>query len=780
MTATSSLPLAAMEAPAPEDSMEMASPYDRQADDFDIDIDLMEDHVSNMDSDMMGADDIPITSQPSLFQNETNYDADMADESHEGSMVDADNIAEEDYDVDVHFEETYETEMLEDDQDETVDAAPSGVQPDVPEPTQDVPVEEPVDTPIEESIQEAPVIPDIPQEGPSVEGGEPEAPSQNDNILGESNELASAGPENAQENEAAQSTINHDHVEPCDDTNQSTEPNSAHVEEQHVSPASPSEKPEAPEVKSHEIADEHAKHAETHSVHETEDQGTDDESLHPIKVLYQENEISLFPPLEGDSAETFFLHDENVAYDNVGVLFSSLRGVLLDNVAGNEVLVIDIDALGIQLTEDSSYTSKITLHQILDIYLRLCHNDGIDEPEAMYVTLSSKLAVDSELASLDAAANEGKGLSQIESWDEFNEADLGAEEVPTNGEATNSGEEPHQNEAQNGESNREEAAGPEGPAPPEDDSEEGPRETGDFEQHGEVEYEAPSDQAGNHQAAIAGNQDESVEDQTEEHNTPEGGASFHELQDKNNFGSETGTASTSTVAPNDHVENGTTDVEDAVDYHNLDDHNDPATGTGDDDFDEDDFTVQHEADEEEPAVQDEVPHEDETQSHGESTAAHQEDADPADVSQYDVDHTSYDQPKSTVQNVDQDSRPSQERTPEPEDDLLGIAEDVMQTPAMNRHTDVPETLEGEVQDEFPEDALADSVNGEGADDGDFGDYYPDFEVTEAITEATELGDTDPSPTDSPSHDNPSTKRSREDEEWDLTDATTPDTKRRRS
>jgi hypothetical protein len=77
------------------------------------------------------------------------------------------------------------------------------------------------------------------------------------------------------------------------------------------------------------------------------------ESLHPVKIIYQENEIALFPPLEGDSAETFFLHDEEVAYESIEKLFKSLRQVLQGNVADNEVLVIDIESLGIQMTEVS-------------------------------------------------------------------------------------------------------------------------------------------------------------------------------------------------------------------------------------------------------------------------------------------------------------------------------------------------------------------------------------------------------------------------------------------
>jgi hypothetical protein len=50
-----------------------------------------------------------------------------------------------------------------------------------------------------------------------------------------------------------------------------------------------------------------------------------------------------------------------------------------------------------------------------------------------------------------------------------------------------------------------------------------------------------------------------------------------------------------------------------------------------------------------------------------------------------------------------------------------------------------------------------------------------------VTEAIELGEDDPSLTDSHTLDNVSTKRSREEEdEWDISETTTPEIKRRRS
>ena len=63
--------------------------------------------------------------------------------------------------------------------------------------------------------------------------------------------------------------------------------------------------------------------------------------------------------------------------------------------------------------------SKVSLHQFVDLYLRLCHNDGVDSPEPLYLILSTKLTVAAEVDELLAAANEGKGSSEAFAWDEY-------------------------------------------------------------------------------------------------------------------------------------------------------------------------------------------------------------------------------------------------------------------------------------------------------------------------------------------------------------------------
>lgn len=360
MTTASSLAFSKMEVPALEDSMEMASPYQGQADDFDIDIDLMEDNVSNMDSDMMGADDYPNTSQVSLFATEVNDDADMADEPSEGSMVDTD-LVDEDPDIDVQYEETtYEAEMLEGDQDDEIVPVPSihiEVQTETVE-HEEKPSEIPTETKELESQSTHDGLETALPEPVSVSNEPQESQAQEEELPPVSSENQIGQPEHTEGDHTTEADANRPDIEPHE-TDKTTENNPPSVEEYHEHIDASTEKVETfepeQEVKSnaHESENGNAEHLETNDSHETEDQHTreEDESLHPVKVLYQGVEISLFPPMEGDSAETFFLHDEDVAYDNVGKLFSSLREVLLDNVAENDVLVIDIDSLGIQITE---------------------------------------------------------------------------------------------------------------------------------------------------------------------------------------------------------------------------------------------------------------------------------------------------------------------------------------------------------------------------------------------------------------------------------------------
>lgn len=353
MTIVSSLPFTTMEVPAVEDSMEMASPYQGQGDDFDIDIDIMDDQGSHMDSDMMGADEYP-TSHPSLFPNDANNDADMVDEPSEGSMVDADDYVEEDHDIEVQDEDvTYEAEMQEGDQDVNV-GAPEIPTIQVEAAADETAVNEPAPSLTEPVGSEGDGSAD-PAKPTPTELHPVESEDQAQGVTAEPRETETGKLDQALGTDGDQADAVADNVELVEEKHEITESKEAGTEDALAHGEPTAKDLDAPQVESetHEAKDEHAEH-DSHNVHEAEDQDQHDESLHPVKVLYQDNEISLFPPLEGDSAETFFLHDEDVAYDSVGKLFGSLREVLMDNVAENEVLVIGVDSLGIQITEVST------------------------------------------------------------------------------------------------------------------------------------------------------------------------------------------------------------------------------------------------------------------------------------------------------------------------------------------------------------------------------------------------------------------------------------------
>jgi hypothetical protein len=56
------------------------------------------------------------------------------------------------------------------------------------------------------------------------------------------------------------------------------------------------------------------------------------------------------------------------------------------------------------------------------LYLRLCHNEDIAEPEPLYLTMSTKLTIPAQISDLAASVNEGKGLSDIQQWDDYDGA----------------------------------------------------------------------------------------------------------------------------------------------------------------------------------------------------------------------------------------------------------------------------------------------------------------------------------------------------------------------
>lgn len=80
--------------------------------------------------------------------------------------------------------------------------------------------------------------------------------------------------------------------------------------------------------------------------------------------------------------------------------------------------------------KESPHTSRVTLSELVDIYLHLCNNEGNAEPEPLYLTLSTKLTIPAQLSELITAVDEGKGLSEIQPWDDYDEQVPASADVP--------------------------------------------------------------------------------------------------------------------------------------------------------------------------------------------------------------------------------------------------------------------------------------------------------------------------------------------------------------
>ena len=77
--------------------------------------------------------------------------------------------------------------------------------------------------------------------------------------------------------------------------------------------------------------------------------------LHPIVVVYQGNEMSLFPPVNQDTeqSQTYFLSNESYASESLTTLFGRCKTVLADSIREDEELEIRIADLGLAINEVS-------------------------------------------------------------------------------------------------------------------------------------------------------------------------------------------------------------------------------------------------------------------------------------------------------------------------------------------------------------------------------------------------------------------------------------------
>ena len=79
--------------------------------------------------------------------------------------------------------------------------------------------------------------------------------------------------------------------------------------------------------------------------------------LHPIILMYQDNEMSLFPSTQRDTEQpqTYFLEHQSVAGESIGRLLQACRSVLANSIGDQDELELRIVELGLSIDEVSQF-----------------------------------------------------------------------------------------------------------------------------------------------------------------------------------------------------------------------------------------------------------------------------------------------------------------------------------------------------------------------------------------------------------------------------------------
>lgn len=340
------------------DNMEMASPYNGHVDDFEIDIDIMDDQPANVDNDFDLQD-----ATPDGASGELTHDADMMDDVPEMTVTDTttyNNDGNMQY-TDNTFstnQEPVESEMVDEEYEENTEAistsfetisAPQGES--RPDETVEVVNEQPViveeredekQQNAEEAVEEAQTAVDETVNQELTQEGSTEAKVATPHIVV------------APQIEAA---AEH-HFENPTDENEVFDEFKEHAIVTEI--GAEHETADTVDVVDNDGLSNLPQAGETEEVVENEHDSTEQTPyLHQVKVIYQESEISMFPPRTGNTSETYFLADEGLAHENIGRLFKECRAILGEHASSEDSLVFRIDSLGIELCEASQELSLL-------------------------------------------------------------------------------------------------------------------------------------------------------------------------------------------------------------------------------------------------------------------------------------------------------------------------------------------------------------------------------------------------------------------------------------
>ena len=340
---TAALSIPYLDLPTQEDVMELSTDFDRDHGtdgDTDIDIDLVPDQPQDQDNDYMIEDTRSEgqTEGRNLLNETGNDDVMLDEEASQGDLNDADILQDVDLDDagdflqgDANQEPLALHGSIDEYHDDTLQGipqSPSPANPVISTPSDDIveKTKEHSDDQISDSRDEE-VIDSLDTEDNAAAVKQTLQDSESDNLTGpifedtrdvlDWPEIASSIGNTETGHEAADEFL-----------------------EGELRSGGVTSRPDSPDPTSIEPQHQQAREAESASVH-------------PVVVIYQNNEISLFPPSDQSDSPTFFLHDEHLAHSSIYELLSACKGVLADSISEEDELELNIEELGLCISEVS-------------------------------------------------------------------------------------------------------------------------------------------------------------------------------------------------------------------------------------------------------------------------------------------------------------------------------------------------------------------------------------------------------------------------------------------
>ncbi|GKU12418.1 unnamed protein product [Fusarium langsethiae] len=129
-----------------------------------------------------------------------------------------------------------------------------------------------------------------------------------------------------------------------------------------------------------------------------------------ITVQYKGDEFPMF-----STTTNSFFADTSVLDQPLEELLAGLRTELENEVATDDDLVLQVDELGLEISEatQGELMSNVTFRQVLEIFDLLVKNQDPDSSRTMYTYLFTKPNAEKRLESLFESATAGKGLDEV-------------------------------------------------------------------------------------------------------------------------------------------------------------------------------------------------------------------------------------------------------------------------------------------------------------------------------------------------------------------------------